>query len=156
MTLLPSVLLTDLYRLAMLQAYHAERMTETAVFELFVRRLPSQRGFLVAAGLESALDYLENLRFTPQERDWLARAGRFSPDFLASLVDLRFTGEVHALPEGTLCFAEEPLSAVRERTRRQLAALPAALRANAVAPPYPVTVDPALRQLAARLDAEPR
>ncbi len=104
-----SVLLTDLYQLTMLQTYYAERMQETAVFELFARRLPPERGFLLAAGLEQALDYLENLRFTTEELDWLAGCGRFSPQFVASLEDFRFTGAVHALPEGTAFFANEPI-----------------------------------------------
>ena len=109
MTIVHSALLTDLYQLTMLQTYHAERMNETAVFELFVRRLPPERNFLLAAGLEQALDYLENLRFTAEERDWLTGAGRFSPEFVASLADFRFTGAVHALPEGTVFFANEPV-----------------------------------------------
>jgi len=109
MTIARSALLTDLYQLTMLQTYHAERMNETAVFELFVRRLPPQRGFLLAAGLEQALDYLENLRFTAEERDWLASTGRFSVDFVASLADFRFAGAVQALPEGTVFFADEPI-----------------------------------------------
>ena len=104
-----SVLLTDLYQLTMLQTYHAQRMHETAVFELFVRRLPEQRGFLLAAGLEQALDYLQNLRFQAAELDWLARTGRFSTDFITALTDLRFTGTVEALPEGTVFFANEPI-----------------------------------------------
>ncbi len=109
MNLANSALLTDLYQLTMLQTYHAERMRETAVFELFVRRLPPEREFLLAAGLEQALDYLENLRFTTEELDWLAGHGGFSPQFVASLKDLRFTGSVHALPEGTAFFANEPI-----------------------------------------------
>ncbi len=104
-----SVLLTDLYQLTMLQAYHRQSMAETAVFELFVRRLPPNRGFLLAAGLEQVLDYLENLRFTTEELDWLAASGRFSRDFIADLAALRFTGEIHALPEGTVFFPNEPL-----------------------------------------------
>ncbi|QQS54730.1 MAG: nicotinate phosphoribosyltransferase [Candidatus Competibacteraceae bacterium] len=104
-----SVLLTDLYQLTMLQTYHAERMRETAVFELFARRLPPERAFLLAAGLEQALDYLENLRFTAEELDWLAGCGRFSPQFVAALEDFRFTGSVDALPEGTAFFANEPI-----------------------------------------------
>lgn len=104
-----SVLLTDLYQLTMLQTYYAARMRETAVFELFARRLPPERGFLLAAGLEQALDYLENLRFTTEELDWLAGCGRFSPQFVASLEGFRFTGSVHALPEGTVFFANEPI-----------------------------------------------
>ncbi len=104
-----SVLLTDLYQLTMLQTYHAEQMREIAVFELFVRRLPPERNFLIAAGLEQALDYLENLRFTPTELEWLTDSGRFSPSFVAMLETLRFTGTVHALPEGTIFFANEPI-----------------------------------------------
>ena len=104
-----SALLTDLYQLAMLQTYHAERMQETAVFDLFARRLPPERGFLLAAGLEQALDYLENLRFTPEELDWLAGFGRFGAGFVNSLAEFRFTGAVHALPEGTAFFADEPI-----------------------------------------------
>ena len=109
MTIARSALLTDLYQLTMLQTYHAERMHETAVFELFARRLPPERNFLLAAGLEQALDYLENLRFTAEERDWLTGTGRFSPDFVATLTDFRFTGAVWALPEGTVFFANEPI-----------------------------------------------
>jgi nicotinate phosphoribosyltransferase len=104
-----SVLLTDLYQLTMLQTYHAERMQEVAVFDLFVRRLPAERGFLLAAGLEQALDYLENLHFTAAELDWLADCGRFKPSFVAWLETFRFTGDVDALPEGTAFFANEPL-----------------------------------------------
>lgn len=109
MTLETSALLTDLYQLAMLQTYHAERMQETAVFDLFARRLPPERGFLLAAGLEQAIDYLENLRFTPEELEWLAGCGRFGAGFVNSLAEFRFTGAVHALPEGTAFFADEPI-----------------------------------------------
>ncbi|MCB1770011.1 MAG: nicotinate phosphoribosyltransferase [Candidatus Competibacteraceae bacterium] len=109
MTIAQSALLTDLYQLTMLQTYHAERMQETAVFDLFVRRLPDRRSFLLAVGLEQALDYLENLHFTAGELDWLAGCGRFTPQFVASLENFRFTGEVHALPEGTVFFPNEPI-----------------------------------------------
>jgi nicotinate phosphoribosyltransferase len=104
-----SVLLTDLYQLTMLQAYHAQGMNDIAVFELFIRRLPANRGFFLAAGLEQALDYLENLRFTPEELAWLDSTGHFTPDFIAYLGGLRFTGDVDALPEGTVFFPNEPL-----------------------------------------------
>ena len=109
MTIAHSALLTDLYQLTMLQTYHAERMNETAAFELFVRRLPPERNFLLAAGLEQALDYLENLHFTAEEQDWLASTGRFSADFVTSLADFRFAGAVQAIPEGTVFFANEPI-----------------------------------------------
>lgn len=104
-----SPLLTDLYQLTMLQAYYEQDMTRTAVFELFVRTLPPGREFLVAAGLEQALDYLEALRFGPEELEWIERCGHFKPGFAARLERLRFTGEVHAMPEGTLFFPDEPV-----------------------------------------------
>jgi len=103
------VLLTDLYQLTMLQGYHDTGMQETAVFEFFVRRLRPGRGFLLAAGLEQSLEFLEQLRFTPGELEWLASTQRFSKDFLASLETLRFTGDVHAMPEGTVFFPNEPI-----------------------------------------------
>jgi nicotinate phosphoribosyltransferase len=74
-----------------------------------VRHLPVQRGFLIAAGLEQALDYLEQLRVTPEEVEWLAASGRFSRDFLDYLEGLRFTGDVLAMPEGTVFFPPEPI-----------------------------------------------
>ncbi|MBI3321818.1 MAG: nicotinate phosphoribosyltransferase [Candidatus Omnitrophica bacterium] len=104
-----SALLTDLYQLTMLQAYVAHRMEAPAVFEFFVRTLPPRRGFLLAAGLEQALAYLETLRVQPDELAWLAKDGRFSKEFVRYLEGLRFTGEVHAMPEGTAFFPNEPI-----------------------------------------------
>ena len=106
---LSSPLLTDLYQLTMLQAYFARGMQETAVFELFSRKLPAGRNFLVAAGLEQALDFIEGFRFSEEEIDWIAGSGLFRPDFAGQLAKLRFTGDVHALPEGTLFFPNEPV-----------------------------------------------
>lgn len=101
--------LTDDYQLTMLAAYRAGGFDAEAVFEFFVRRLPHERNFLVAAGLEQALDWLEQAAFTAAELDWLAAGGRFEPGFLDWLAGWRFTGEVHALPEGTVFFADEPV-----------------------------------------------
>ncbi|HJS36557.1 MAG TPA: nicotinate phosphoribosyltransferase, partial [Burkholderiales bacterium] len=106
---LSSLLLTDLYQLTMLQAYYAQGMTGTAVFELFVRKLPPGRRFLVAAGLEQALDFLEQARFAPEELAWIERSGLFAPGFAARLEGWRFTGDVDAMPEGTLFFPDEPI-----------------------------------------------
>ncbi len=102
-------LLTDLYQLTMLQGYHDAGMNEVAVFEFFVRRLRPGRGFLVAAGLEQALDYLEGLHFSAEEIAWLRSTRRFSAGFLDALASLRFTGDVHAMPEGTAFFPNEPI-----------------------------------------------
>ncbi|MHB0917815.1 MAG: nicotinate phosphoribosyltransferase [Thiobacillus sp.] len=104
-----SALLTDLYQLTMLQGYHDAGMAQTAVFEFFVRRLRPGRGFLLTAGLEQSLDYLQQLHFSPDELEWLASTQRFSRDFLASLENLRFSGDVEAMPEGTVFFPDEPI-----------------------------------------------
>ncbi len=104
-----SALLTDLYQLTMLSAYHAQGMEQTAVFEFFARKLPKNRNFFVAAGLEQVLEYLENLRFTEKDIEWLEQTKRFPKTFLDWLARLRFEGDVHALPEGTICFPNEPL-----------------------------------------------
>jgi nicotinate phosphoribosyltransferase len=105
----PSLLLTDLYELSMLEAYAAHGMTETAVFELFVRKLPPGRGFLMAAGLEQAVQFLETMQFTADELAWLSASGMFSDSFLDGLQNLRFTGDVDAMPEGTVFFPDEPV-----------------------------------------------
>lgn len=102
-------LFTDLYELTMMQAYLNEGMDEDAVFELFVRRLPPQRNFLVACGLEQVLGFLENLHFSPEAIEYLASLGLFTPQFLESLANFRFTGRVRAVPEGTIVFANEPI-----------------------------------------------
>lgn len=102
-------LLTDLYQLNMMQAYLEAGKTGRAVFEFFVRKLPERRQFLVAAGLEQALDFLETLAPTAEELDWLSSSGRFSRDFIDYLAGMRFTGDVHAMPEGTVFFPNEPI-----------------------------------------------
>lgn len=104
-----SALLTDLYELHMAQSYHALGMQGTAVFDFIVRRLPAGRNFLVAAGLEQVLDYLAALRFREDELAWLGGTGKFTPDFLRFLGALRFTGDVDAMPEGTVFFPGVPV-----------------------------------------------
>lgn len=109
MTPVTSPLTTDLYELNMIQAYLDRGEDKEAVFEFFVRRLPARRGFLLAAGLEDALDYLETLQFSAAEIDWLKSTGRFRANLIDYLADFRFTGDVHAIPEGTVCFPYQPL-----------------------------------------------
>ena len=109
MDLAASPLLTDLYQLNMMQAYLDRGETKTAVFEFFVRKLPPSRGFLLAAGLEQLLDFLESVQFLPEEIDWLTRSGQFEKRLLDYLATFRFTGDVHAMPEGTLFFPNEPI-----------------------------------------------
>jgi nicotinate phosphoribosyltransferase len=102
-------LLTDLYQLNMIQAYLDHGETDVAVFEFFMRKLPARRGFLLASGLYQVLDFLENVRFTRDEIDWLASSGRFGQNLIDALANFRFTGDVHAMPEGTVFFADEPI-----------------------------------------------
>jgi nicotinate phosphoribosyltransferase len=106
-------LLTDLYELTMAAAYHHSGLaSDRAGFSLFIRSLPEERNFLVAAGLEQALDYLLQLRFTDDDIAYLKSQPVFrhvSGAWYDALRDLRFTGDVWAVPEGTIVFAEEPL-----------------------------------------------
>ena len=104
-----SALLTDLYQMNMIQAYLDHDETKTAVFEFFVRNLPARRGFLIAAGLEQAIQFLENMRFSREEIEWLASTRRFEKSLLDRLSDFRFTGDVHAVREGRVFFANEPI-----------------------------------------------
>ena len=104
-----SILLTDLYQLTMLQGYFERGLTGTAVFEFFVRDLPRDRGFYVAAGLQQVVEFLQQARFALEELDWLKSSGRFSDAFVDWLADWRFAGDLDAMPEGTVCFPQEPL-----------------------------------------------
>ena len=107
-----SILLTDLYMLTMLEGFFNDGMDGVASYEFVVRNLPPSRGFLVAAGLEQALEYLETARFSPDELDWLRHSGRFSNSFIDHLGGWRFTGDVDAMPEGTVFFQNEPILTV--------------------------------------------
>ncbi len=109
MTALTSPLTTDLYELNMVQAYLDRGESSEAVFEFFVRKLPARRGFLMAAGLEDALQFLETMRYSDSEIAWLKSTGRFRDNLIDYLKNFRFTGEVHAIPEGAVCFAPAPL-----------------------------------------------
>jgi nicotinate phosphoribosyltransferase len=105
-------LLTDLYELTMAAAYYEHQVSLRATFELFVRQLPPERPYLVAAGLDSALGYLENLRFTEDDAMFLRGLPTFrtvSDGFFDYLRNFRFTGDAHAVPEGTLIFGGEPI-----------------------------------------------
>jgi len=104
-----SALLTDFYQLTMLKSYFERGMTEVAAFEFFVRKLPATRNFLIAAGLEQALEFLQNLRFSEDELDWLSRRPGFAREFVDWLAQLRFTGDIDAMPEGTAFFGDEPI-----------------------------------------------
>ncbi len=102
-------LLTDLYQLTMAQGYFREQRLGAATFSLFIRSYPPNRGYFVCAGLQDVLDYLENLSFDSAALDYLAAQKLFTEDFLDYLGDLKFTGEVWAIPEGRIFFKDEPV-----------------------------------------------
>jgi nicotinate phosphoribosyltransferase len=100
---------TDLYELNMAASYLRRGMDRPATFSLFVRKLPPARGFLVAAGLETCLDFLESFEFSPEDLEYLEGSLGFDRDAVEAFRDLRFTGDVWAVPEGRIVFAGEPL-----------------------------------------------
>ena len=102
-------LFCDLYELTMAQTYFRQNMFAPAVFSLFARSYPPNRGYLVSAGLEDVLDYLEQVRFGPEALVYLASTGMFDSAFLDYLSGFRFTGSVRAIPEGRIYFAGEPV-----------------------------------------------
>ena len=102
-------LLTDLYQLTMAQSYFREQQLGDATFSLFIRSYPLDRGYFVSAGLRDVLDYLENFAFDPASIEYLARQKQFSDEFLHHLAELRFTGDVWAIPEGKIFFKDEPI-----------------------------------------------
>ncbi|WP_136798631.1 nicotinate phosphoribosyltransferase [Desulfosediminicola ganghwensis] len=104
-----SPLLTDFYQLTMMQAYYDHGMEDEAVFEFFVRKLPSERKFFVASGLEQVVEYLETVHFSEADIDFLRRDGRFNENFLNRIRDFEFSGSVDAMAEGTLFFTDEPI-----------------------------------------------
>jgi nicotinate phosphoribosyltransferase len=104
-----AALLTDLYELNMAASYLRRGMTGAATFSLFVRDLPPDRGFLVAAGLESCLAFLEEFGFDERDLDYVANDLRFDRDAVEAFRSIRFTGDVWAVPEGRIVYAGEPL-----------------------------------------------
>ena len=104
-----AALLTDLYELTMADSYHRRGMNRECTFDLFVRELPDRRNFMVACGLEQAIEYLENLSFDDDAIGYLTTLDRFSEGFLDYLRTFAFSGEVWAAPEGEIMFPKEPL-----------------------------------------------
>lgn len=105
----PLELLADLYELTMAAAYHRCGMASTATFSLFIREYPPHRGYLVSAGLEEVLRFLEEFHFTQEDLDYLDGQGLFPDEFLHYLGGVRFTGDVFAQPEGRVFFKDEPI-----------------------------------------------
>ncbi len=102
-------LLTDLYELTMMQGYFKNNANETVVFDAFYRRNPSGNGFAICCGLEQVIDYIKNLRFENDDIEYLRSTGIFEEDFLEYLANFKFTGDIYAIPEGSVVFPKEPL-----------------------------------------------
>ena len=102
-------LLTDLYELTMAASYFDHQMFEPATFSLFIRNYPPSRRYFVSAGLADVLSYLQDLKFTPEDLEYLEETELFKPEFLSYLDEFRFRGNVYAIPEGRLFFVNEPL-----------------------------------------------
>jgi len=102
-------LLTDLYELTMMQGYYAKGQHEKVIFDVFFRQNPCKNGYSVCAGLEQVIQYIKNLNFTYEDVDYLRGLGIFSEDFLQYLSGFHFSGDIYAIPEGTVVFPKEPL-----------------------------------------------
>ena len=107
-------LLTDLYELTMMQGYHMTGVAnKTVVFDLFYRKNPCDNGYAIAAGLEQAIAYIKNLKFSEEDINYLKSLNIFTKDFITYLEGFRFSGEIYAIPEGTVVFPQEPLMRVK-------------------------------------------
>ncbi len=102
-------MLTDLYELTMMQGYFKSGKNETVVFDVFYRANPNEGGYAITCGLEQVIDYIKNLKFSYEDLDYLRSLHMFDEDFLAYLGSFHFTGDIYAIPEGTVVFPMEPL-----------------------------------------------
>ena len=102
-------LLTDLYQLTMMQGYFKNKINKRVIFDLFYRTNPSGGGYAITCGLEQVIEYIKNLRFTYEDIEYLRGLSIFDEDFLTYLSSFHFSGDIYALPEGTVVFPKEPL-----------------------------------------------
>ena len=102
-------LLTDIYELTMMQGYFEQQTNEVVVFDVFFRQNPAKNGYSIMAGLEQVIEYIKNLNFTYEDVDYLRGLGIFSEDFLHYLSGFHFSGNIYAIPEGSVVFPQEPL-----------------------------------------------
>lgn len=102
-------LLTDFYELTMMQGYYEKGLNETVIFDVFFRQNPSKGGYSICAGLEQVIEYVKNLNFSYDDVDYLRGLNLFSEDFLHYLSGFHFSGDIYAIPEGTVIFPKEPI-----------------------------------------------
>ena len=113
-------LLTDFYELTMMQGYFKNKTNPKVVFDAFYRVNPSGKGFAVCAGLEQIIDYIKNLNFSYEDIEYLRSLSIFDEDFLEYLAGFHFTGDIYAIPEGTVVFPMEPLVKVVAPDRKSV------------------------------------
>ena len=109
MSTLNLTLLTDLYEMTMMQGYFKNNNNRTVVFDAFYRTNPSDGGYAICAGVEQVIEYIENLHFDDDDINYLRSLHIFDEDFLAYLADFHFSGDIYAVPEGSVIFPREPL-----------------------------------------------
>lgn len=109
MSTLNLTLLTDLYELTMMQGYFENQSSETVIFDAFYRQNPCGNGYAIVAGLDQVIDYIKNLHFSEEDISYLRSLGIFHDAFLEYLQNFRFTGDIYAIPEGSVVFPHEPL-----------------------------------------------
>ena len=109
MSTLNLTLLTDLYEMTMMQGYFKTGNRDVAVFDAFYRNNPCDGGYAVCAGLDQMIDYIKNLHFDEEDISYLRSLSIFDEDFLTYLSNFKFSGDIYAIPEGTLIFPREPL-----------------------------------------------
>ena len=109
MSTLNLTLLTDLYEMTMMQGYFKSANHDVAVFDAFYRKNPCDGGYAICAGLDQVIDYIKNLHFSAEDISYLRGLHIFDEDFLSYLENFRFSGDIYAIPEGTLIFPREPL-----------------------------------------------
>ena len=103
-------LLTDFYELTMMQGYHLEEsVNERVIFDMFYRSNPNRNGYAICAGLEQFIEYIKDLHFDEEDIDYLRKTGLFQENFLSYLRNFKFTGDIYAIPEGSVVFPREPL-----------------------------------------------
>lgn len=108
MSTLNLTLLTDLYEMTMMQGYFKTGNRDVAVFDAFYRNNPCDGGYAVCAGLDQMIDYIKNLHFDKEDISYLRSLSIFDEDFLTYLSNFKFSGDIYAIPEGTLIFPREP------------------------------------------------